>query len=193
MAALDWVDGRVSEMREQHGRTVLKSEIWGETTIRGVRIRARADRIDRLEDGGLAIVDYKTGQPPSRKMVKQGFSLQLGLVGLIAAKGGFEGVSGEPAEFEYWSLAKDQKRRAENGFGYCCEPFATDRADGVAKEDFLRVTADYLDDAITRWIVGDDPFTARLNPDLPSYTDYDQLMRLDEWLPHMTREEAEEG
>ena len=29
--------------------------------------------------------------------------------------------------------------------------------------------------------MGEEPFTARLNPDLPGYNDYDQLMRLDEW------------
>jgi ATP-dependent helicase/nuclease subunit B len=30
--------------------------------------------------------------------------------------------------------------------------------------------------------LGSEPFTARLNPDLAGYSDYDQLMRLDEWL-----------
>ena len=36
-------------------------------------------------------------------------------------------------------------------------------------------------DAIDKWIKGDEPFTARLNPDLGGYNDFDQLMRLDEW------------
>ena len=52
---------------------------------------------------------------------------------------------------------------------------------GIPREDFLPETERYLNDAIDRWLLGDDPFTARLNPDLPVYTDYDQLMRLDEW------------
>ena len=51
----------------------------------------------------------------------------------------------------------------------------------------------YLTDAITRWIAGNDPFTARLNLDVPVYNDYDQLMRLDEWLPRLTPEEANEA
>ncbi|MBV1917384.1 MAG: PD-(D/E)XK nuclease family protein, partial [Sphingomonadaceae bacterium] len=161
--------------------------------IRGIRIHGRADRIDRLAEDGLAIVDYKTGQPPSRLMVKDGFSLQLGLIGMIAARGGFEAFSGTPQEFEYWSLAKDPKRREELGFGFVSSPFKTSRADGVAKEDFLAVTANYLDDAISRWILGSDPFTARLNPDIGGYNDFDQLMRLDEWLPHMTDEEGDEA
>jgi ATP-dependent helicase/nuclease subunit B len=30
-------------------------------TVDGVKVKGRADRIDRLADGTLAIVDYKTG------------------------------------------------------------------------------------------------------------------------------------
>jgi ATP-dependent helicase/nuclease subunit B len=57
-------------------------------TVDGVRIHGRADRIDRLADGTLAMVDYKTGTPPSARMVQEGFALQLGLIGLIAQGGG---------------------------------------------------------------------------------------------------------
>jgi ATP-dependent helicase/nuclease subunit B len=38
-----------------------------------------------------------------------------------------------------------------------------------------------------------EPFTARLNPDLVVYNDYDQLMRLDEWLPNLADGEGDEG
>ncbi len=51
----------------------------------------------------------------------------------------------------------------------------------MVREDFLPDSAVYLTDAIDRWILGSEPFTARLNPDLGGYNDYDQLMRLDEW------------
>ncbi len=193
MAALDWIDEEIVRLRAEEGRAVLTSEAWGDMQVRGVRIHGRADRIDRLVDGSLAVVDYKTGQPPSRSMVKQGFSLQLGLIGLIAASGGFKDVAGEPEEFEYWSLAKDKSRKDENGFGYVASPFKTSRADGVEKEEFLDVTANYLNDALDRWILGTDPFTARLNPDIGGYNDFDQLMRLDEWLPHMTAEDGDEA
>jgi len=198
MAALAWIDAEIARLRTEEGRSVLATEVWGDMQVKGVRIHGRADRIDATADGGpeaerLAIVDYKTGQPPSRGMVKQGFSLQLGLIGMIAASGGFDGVSGEPVEFEYWSLAKGKKRSEENGFGYVSSPFRTSRADGVEKEDFLAVTAGFLTDAIDRWILGSDPFTARLNPDIGGYNDYDQLMRLDEWLPHLSADEVDEA
>jgi len=37
-------------------------------------------------------------------------------------------------------------------------------------------------------VLGEQPFTARLNPDAPLYATYDQLMRLDEWLGRGDRE-----
>ena len=163
-------------------------------SVDGVRILGRADRIDRMDDGSLAIVDYKTGGPPSWQMVKQGYSLQLGVIGLIAEAGGFKDAAGQPVEFEYWSLAKDPKRKDENHFGYVSQPFKTDRRpNALDKEDFLPETRRYLDEAIGRWIRGDDPFTARLNPDVPVYADYDQLMRLDEWQPRLSADDEDEG
>jgi ATP-dependent helicase/nuclease subunit B len=192
MDALKWIDKTVLELFE-NGRTVLKSEVWGDMRHKGIRIHGRADRIDRLADGSLAIIDYKTGIPPSRRMVKDGFALQLGLIGLIVADGGFKDVAGDPVEFEYWSLARSKRKSDVPQFGYSESPFKTEKADGVAKEDFLAETANYLTNAIDRWIVGSDPFTARLNPNLPNYGEYDQLMRLDEWLFGLTREELNEA
>lgn len=42
--------------------TVLTVESRGEMTLGGMRIRVRPDRVDRLADGSLAIIDYKTGR-----------------------------------------------------------------------------------------------------------------------------------
>ncbi len=195
LAALGWIDARIAELQRDEHREVLASEVWGDMTVKGVRIHGRADRIDRLADGGLGIVDYKTGEPPSNTQVAKGFALQLGLIGMIAQAGGFGEVSGEPGRFEYWSLARDPKRKQDGGFGYLKEPFRSEKANskGLTREEFLAVTAGYLTDAIDRWIIGSDPFTARLNPDIGGYNDYDQLMRLDEWLPHLTREQLDEA
>jgi ATP-dependent helicase/nuclease subunit B len=159
-----------------------------------VRIHGRADRIDRLGDGTLGVVDYKTGQAPKTRQVVEGYALQLGLVALIAEAGGFPEISGKASRFEYWSLAKDARKRDDAGFGNIQTPILTEaKKTGVAAEDFLPRTRDFLDNALDRWILGRDPFTARLNPDLPVYTDYDQLMRLDEWLPTLTDAERNEG
>jgi ATP-dependent helicase/nuclease subunit B len=174
VAALEWVAQAIAE---QPGRTVAAWECEGEWRYRGVTIKGRADRIDRLGDSELAVVDYKTGSPPSAAMVEEGFALQLGLIGLMARGGAFEGISGTPTAFEYWSLSKKGDE-----FGYVDEPVLEGRRQrGIPREDFLPETERYLSEAISLWILGDAPFTARLNPDLKVYTDYDQLMRLEEW------------
>lgn len=186
VAALEWVEDEVAALNAQ-GREVIASEVRGDVTFAGVKLKGRADRIDRLPSGELAIVDYKTGGPPSPRMVEDGFALQLGLIGLMAQNGAFAGVSGLPTHFEYWSLAK-----GKSGFGYRSEPVKEGKkTSGLLRDEFLERTRDYLLDAIEKWIKGDEPFTARLNPDLPVYSDYDQLMRLDEWQARGS--EREEG
>jgi probable DNA repair protein len=42
--------------------TVLTVEARGETALGGLHLRVRPDRVDRLPDGSLAIIDYKTGR-----------------------------------------------------------------------------------------------------------------------------------
>ncbi len=176
---LEWIDAEV-ECLKGEGRRVLVSEEDGTMTWHGVKVFGRADRIDQLADGSLAIVDYKTGGPPTAASVEKGFALQLGTLGLIAADGGFAGVAGEPQRFEYWSLGKNKD--SETGFGYAFEPIKEGRrTTGLPREEFLSESARFLTDAIERWIKGDEAFTARLNPDIGGFNDYDQLMRLDEW------------
>ncbi len=64
-------------------------------------LSARADRIDRLDDGSAYIIDYKSGARPTLTQTKT-FSPQLPLTGLIAVKGGFESLGAtEVAGFEY--------------------------------------------------------------------------------------------
>lgn len=175
--ALHWIEEETDRLNGE-GREVLSVEQKGEIVVDGIRIHGRADRIDKLADGSLGVVDYKTGMPPSGKMVEQGFALQLGLLGLIAQGGGIDGVAGVPTRFEYWSLGRNKER----GFGYMKSPVKENaRQSGIPLDDFLPETDRFLREAIARWLLGDEPFTARLNPDLPGYADYDQLMRLDEW------------
>lgn len=179
-----WIDAAAAE-----GRSVLSSEISGAMIFDGVKVMGRADRIDRLADGSLAIVDYKTGAPPGKTQVSAGYALQLGLLGLMAQHGQFERggvvVKGEPTRFEYWSL-----RKHKGEFGDRSEPLKrTSREGGLLPEAFLPHHADKLRLAITRFIRGTDPFTARENPDYQGYNEYDQLMRLEEWVIRLTDRE----
>ncbi|WP_420807519.1 PD-(D/E)XK nuclease family protein [Aurantiacibacter odishensis] len=179
MAALEWVAKTIEEDPE---RKPVAIEQWGEMTERGIRIFGKADRIDRLADGTLAVVDYKTGSPPTGAQVEEGFALQLGTIGLIAQAGGFESISGDPVKFEYWSLGKAKAKDHPTGFGYVSTPLLEGKKrTGIPPAEFLPKAREFLDDALDRWLLGDEPFTARLNPDAPGYDTYDQLMRLAEW------------
>ena len=180
-------------INEASAREVVATEIKGAMTVRGIKVRGRADRIDRLADGSLAIVDYKTGGPPSAAQVEAGYALQMGLLGLIARDGSFEDgermICGEAEMFEYWSLGRDRNDRQ---FGYKDVPMKIGRkTSGLPPEEFLPKHEEFLASAIDRFILGSDPFTAKENPDYPGYTDYDQLMRLEEWIVQLGEKEPE--
>jgi ATP-dependent helicase/nuclease subunit B len=193
--ALERFEQWILAAEADQGRIVLASEIDGEMTFDGVKVKGRADRIDRLPDGSLAIVDYKTGKPPPKKQVLAGFALQLGLLGLIAEHGQFADkhsgalVTGEATKFQYWSLGKSAK---EGGFGFQETPMKEGGAKtGLMPEDYLPFHADKLAEAINLFIKGRKPFIARENPDYKGYNEYDQLMRLEEWLVRLTGPEGE--
>jgi ATP-dependent helicase/nuclease subunit B len=180
MSAMEWIAGRVAEEAAQ-GRKVAFAEVAGKLDIAGVTLSGKADRIDRLPRGALAIVDYKTGKPPSAAMVAAGFSLQLGLIGLMAEQGAFDGIArGAQAEaFEYWTL---QKQPGSSQFGRMASPVDPTGARGRVKTDeFVAMARRHFVDAVEHWLTGNAAFTAKLRPDLPSYDEYDQLMRLEEW------------
>jgi ATP-dependent helicase/nuclease subunit B len=173
LEAIDWI---AEEVARNHaaGRLPVKAEAFGRCEIDGVRLYGIADRIDRAADGSLAIIDYKTGKAPSGKAVREGYSMQLGLLGLIAEHGGFEDVAGRPTTFEYWSLAKDRGR-----LGHLSSPVGG--RNGIDPAEFTTLAARNFQAAAGHWLTGDAPFTAKLHPEHAPYGDYDQLMRLDEW------------
>ena len=173
--ACEWVARQIADDRAEHRREPIKPEIWGSVSIAGIEIGGRADRIDRLDDGTLAIVDYKTGKAPSGKAVANGYAMQLGLLAAIAQRGGFAGIAGQAGAFEYWSLASDGK----GGFGKRTSPVG--RAGQPPSDQFVALAERNFTEAAQKWLTGDAPFIAKLVPEYAPYTDYDQLMRRDEW------------
>ena len=80
---------------EQRG--VLDILVNGES----FRLTARADRLE-LRAGGCDVLDFKTGQPPSKKEVAAGFAPQLTLTAAILQQGGFaEAGPAAPGELVY--------------------------------------------------------------------------------------------
>ncbi|WP_295446240.1 double-strand break repair protein AddB [Sphingorhabdus sp. EL138] len=176
-AGLRWVADETKRLMAEEGRVVAVAEQPGTVHIKGIAVRGRVDRIDRTADGDLVIIDYKTGMPPSTKQINAGFALQLGLIGYMAEALAIKGVSGTASHFEYWSLAKKK-----DIFGHIAEPTSTRAADDKPERaDFVAFAVAQAEVAISKWILGNTPFTAKLHPEFAIYGDYDQLMRLQEW------------
>jgi ATP-dependent helicase/nuclease subunit B len=163
-------------LREGTAPVRSEVEVRGELPLRlggrEVTLTATADRIDILP-GGLRIIDYKTGEPPSGEAVRDGRKPQLTLEAAIAAAGGFARVPAEdPAALLYWRLSGGPKPGEE-------KPAAEDKA-------LVRQLADAaqtaLIDLVGGFLLGDRPFTARPHPKrAPAGSDYDHLSRLAEW------------
>ncbi|MET0605081.1 MAG: double-strand break repair protein AddB [Beijerinckiaceae bacterium] len=75
----------IHEFKVEQGGKLSLALIDGST----FELTARADRIELLNDGSLAIVDFKTGTLPSRRQVQSGYSPQLTLEAAMATGGGF--------------------------------------------------------------------------------------------------------
>jgi ATP-dependent helicase/nuclease subunit B len=132
---------------------------------------ARADRIDRLSDGTLAIIDFKTGAVPRAAEVAAGFAPQLPLEAAIAAAGGFDNVpAATVGGLEYWRLSGGRVVGAVS-------PVGGDNPGELAAQ--ARAGLALLIETF------DDPATAyesrpRANW-APRYSDYEHLARVKEW------------
>ena len=73
----------------------MHAEIRGEIAIplgaRSFRLYGRADRIERQRNG-YAILDFKTGDPPTARQVRAGIAPQLPLEAAMLRGGGFAGL-----------------------------------------------------------------------------------------------------
>lgn len=187
-AALHWLADETARQQREEGRRLLAAESWGNMELAGVRLSGKADRIDSDAEGGLVIIDYKTGGSPPIRKIAAGYALQLGLVGLIAEKGGFKGLHGEAQSFEYWTLNKSRKGE---GFGNIDRPVASKNMADEIKADFIGFARSKAEAAFNRWINGEEAFTAKLQPEYAVGTDYDQLARVYEWYGRQPPEQGE--
>jgi ATP-dependent helicase/nuclease subunit B len=137
------------------------------------RLTGRADRIERWPDGTLAILDYKTGTPPSQKDVERGLAPQLLLEATMVARGAFgSALAGPTADLVYWHLS--------GGF----TPGEAHRlyrnaADKLAEA--IQTAHDRLCDLIDAFDAGR-PYPSQPYPDwAPRFSDYAQLARVAEW------------
>ncbi|MFD2204695.1 double-strand break repair protein AddB [Kiloniella antarctica] len=170
----------VEEERTRRKR-VSKShvEVVGEIVLKGpagdFTLTAKADRIDELAAGGLAILDYKTGTVPSAKNVLQGISPQLPLEAVIAVEGGFGILPDEVKELLYWRLTGGEPAGEEkNALGQRGAKEGVSEVSKVALEGVL--------DLITEFDYQETPYSPRPRPKQALvYNDFEHLARVKEW------------
>ncbi len=167
---------------EQRGLLLQSwAEVKAEATLRRpggvVTLEARADRLDRLSDGTLRILDYKTGTVPSKGDVEAGTHPQLPLEAWLAERGAFRGVpAGTVSKLEYWRLTgADQPGEVK--------PLKLEDLPGTIAQ-----AAAALQALADRFLLGEAAFTAHPHPRRRAGRDVQHLARTAEWSA-----EAEEG
>lgn len=97
----------------EHDAVAVAVESRGNLRIepQGFTLFGTADRIDRLPDGRLHLIDYKTGKPPTDQQ-QNWYDKQLRLATVMAERGGFEEVGpGEVAMYSYIGLSNPPETR----------------------------------------------------------------------------------
>jgi len=148
----------------------------------GFLLTTRADRLDALRGGGLAIIDYKTGAPPTLKEVRS-LSPQLPLEALVAQRGGFEGIAAADAQrIVYYRL------HGRGDGGELCDRSEAPGKKGVeaiSLTDTLAITERRLNELIAHFQSDAAEYVSQKIPKPGRRTfvgDYDHLARISEWV-----------
>ncbi len=163
--------------RRENGMTPAVIETSGDIGFEApggpFTLQARADRIDRLSGGGLAIIDYKTGAAATASQAESGLEPQLPLEAAMAEQGRFKGLGADevnaltyikltggrtPGEVRTLKFKSGVHEIAENAW-----------------QGLQQLIAEY-DNA-------DKPYHSHLRPmSTKEIGDYDHLARVREWL-----------
>ena len=174
-----WVAYLEIGRRGANAPVTIASEVAGKWELPAQRftLTGRADRIEQLADGGLVILDYKTGTVPSKKQVELGLAPQLPLEAAMAEAGAFPSVSGQVTQLAYWHLTGGLVP-GENValFAKAGQSLPDAVAEGVAQAAArLRERIEAFDDPTVCYLSHPDPALA------PRFSDYFQLARVAEW------------
>jgi ATP-dependent helicase/nuclease subunit B len=163
----------------------IDAEIKGEIQIqldnaRTFVLSARADRIERRHDGSFAILDYKTGQPPTGKQVRMGLSPQLTLEAAILREGGFADIAADAfvSEIGYVRLSGNNPPGEQKPLELKIRPGDTPQLPDDAADEARRKL-----EALIRAFENEDQAYTSLNLSMWSnrYGSYDDLARIKEW------------
>jgi ATP-dependent helicase/nuclease subunit B len=173
------------EIARRDGIDAIEAEIRGDISIpldneRSFMLSARADRIERRNDGSFAILDYKTGQPPTGKQVRMGLSPQLTLEAAILREGGFAGIAAGASvgELAYVRLSGNnppgEQRTLELKINKSDKPMEPNAAADDARRKLEALIRSFEDE--------NQPYISlNLSMWANRYGAYDDLARIKEW------------
>ena len=175
----DWETARRGDI------ATIVAEIKGDIEIalgndRKFVLTARADRIERRRDGSYAILDYKTGAPPTAKQVRMGLCPQLTLEAAILRGGGFDKIDAgsSVSELAYVRLSGNNPPGEHKTLELKIKPSDTPQPPDEAA-DYARAQLETL---IRRFENPDEPYRSLvLSMWTARYGDYDNLARVKEW------------
>ena len=133
-------------------------------------LKARADRLERLQGGQIVVIDYKTGALPKAADVAAGLAPQLPLEAAMVEAGAFRGIEpADVAELLFWRLKGDETGGEQQ------PPAAIPPAElaAGALAGLRRLVAHYDRRETT--------YPARPKPQVAWRGDYDHLARRGEW------------
>jgi len=139
-------------------------------------LTCKADLIER-NPSGYAILDYKTGVPPSVKVLNAGFEPQLPLTGYLVEQGAFETVpKASVSQLGYIRLKGTGADKVEN---IVTKP---DAKHGQVSEDYIQDAVDNLKHLVEYFQDPDSIYHSQPRIQYShDYGDYDLLARRAEW------------
>ncbi|MBI1339833.1 double-strand break repair protein AddB [bacterium] len=169
-AYLDWTARRANRVRDYE--LEAKAQIVLETSYGVCRLSATADRIERLDDDTIAIIDFKT-TPKSRSQVESGLEPQLPLEAAIANQTAFGGIGpATTSEIIYFQVSTSKGvDNPKNG-----EPLNVDVM-ALASEHTLALV-----DLLNQFADEATPYRSKPRAQYAAdWGDYDRLARRQEW------------
>jgi ATP-dependent helicase/nuclease subunit B len=169
---VDFETSRRANMAAAHAE--IRGELGIDARERVFRLVGRADRIERLTGGGYAILDFKTGTPPTSPQVQIGVAPQLTLEAAMLRNGGFPEIArgGSVVELAYVRLSGGSPAGEQRVIN-----LKDGSLDGAADEALDRLKA-----LVIRFEDDSTPYRAFvLSMWSHRYGTYDELSRVKEW------------
>ncbi len=170
-AFIKWEMERRDTLSQSHCEVSGRMEVANT----GFTLRGRADRIDLLKSGRLAVIDYKTGSGPSGPQART-LSPQLALEGAMASAGAFGGVEGAP-------LAALNYVRLKEGKDFRSNDITRDRTKVIEEDELAASAMSKLEALVLRYQDSGQDYVSRYAPvkETEMSGDYDHLARVREW------------